>query len=310
MDVTTVIAAQNSKYKPVTVEKDIALEVDAGYLTVTDPNPIDPEAYKNDLETHLLDTARDGVQVLLNTLFSLPTQPSPDGPLAQLPTPTTALPRAKPLPKPKPPTKWEQFAAARGISKRKREKAVWDEEKGEWINRWGRDGKSRESEEQWLQEVPDNAPIDFDPGQQSRKERKERVAKNEKQQLRNIANAQSADQREAQKAELNRSIATSRVSTASMGRFDKKLAGEPKLRGVKRKFEPNELSGEAERKASMSIIASLERGGAAKKALKDGNKSDVLNVRKAVRFASGGRGGAALGRELNGSEKSTKKRRK
>jgi hypothetical protein len=30
----------------ITVEKEIPLEVDAGYLTVTDPNPIDEESYK------------------------------------------------------------------------------------------------------------------------------------------------------------------------------------------------------------------------------------------------------------------------
>jgi regulator of ribosome biosynthesis len=109
------------------------------------------------LENHLLTTARDGVQALLSTLFTLPTLSSPDGPLAQLPPPTTLLPRAKPLPKPKPPTKWERFAAAKGIQKKVREKKVWDEEKQEWVNRWGRDGKNKEKEEQWITEVPSNA---------------------------------------------------------------------------------------------------------------------------------------------------------
>lgn len=32
--------------KSVTVEKDIPLEVDAGFLTVTDLNPVDAETYK------------------------------------------------------------------------------------------------------------------------------------------------------------------------------------------------------------------------------------------------------------------------
>ena len=30
----------------IVVEKDIPLEVDAGFLTVTDPNPIDEDSYK------------------------------------------------------------------------------------------------------------------------------------------------------------------------------------------------------------------------------------------------------------------------
>ena len=71
------------------------------------------------------------------SLFSLPTTSSEDGPVAQLPPPTTQLPRAKPLPKPKPLTKWEKFAKAKGIQKKVREKKVWDEEKQEWVDRWG-----------------------------------------------------------------------------------------------------------------------------------------------------------------------------
>ena len=109
------------------------------------------------LEECLQSTARDGIQVLLASLFSLPTTSSEDGPLAQLPPPTTQLPRSKPLPKPKPPTKWEKFARAKGIQKTKKDKKVWDEEKQEWVNRWGKDGKNREVEEQWLTEVPANA---------------------------------------------------------------------------------------------------------------------------------------------------------
>lgn len=94
---------------------------------------------------------------MIAALYGLPTQPSPDGPLAQLPAPTTQLPRAKPLPKPKPPTKWERFAAAKGIQKTVREKKVWDEERQEWVNRWGKDGKNKEKEEQWIHEVKANA---------------------------------------------------------------------------------------------------------------------------------------------------------
>lgn len=78
---------------------------------------------------------------------------SENGPIAQLPDPITLLPREKPLPKPKPLTKWERYAKAKGISHVKKDKKVWDEEKQEWVNRWGRDGKNREGEDQWLHEV-------------------------------------------------------------------------------------------------------------------------------------------------------------
>jgi regulator of ribosome biosynthesis len=61
------------------------------------------------------------------------------------------------LPKPKPPTKWERFAAAKGIQKTKRDRREWDEERQEWVNRWGWKGKNKDKEEQWIHEVPNNA---------------------------------------------------------------------------------------------------------------------------------------------------------
>jgi regulator of ribosome biosynthesis len=113
--------------------------------------------YRADTEAYLQATARDGAQALINGLFDLPIRKSGDGPLAMLPPIETPLPRAKPLPKPKAPTKWEQFAAAKGIQKTRREKKVWDEEKQEWGQRWGRGAKNKQVEEQWAVEVPSNA---------------------------------------------------------------------------------------------------------------------------------------------------------
>jgi regulator of ribosome biosynthesis len=89
--------------------------------------------------------------------LQLPRRQSPDGPLTLLPPPTTLLPRTKPLPKPKPPTRWERFAAAKGIQKKRRERMIWDEERQDWVPRWGRGGKNKETEEAWLAEVKANA---------------------------------------------------------------------------------------------------------------------------------------------------------
>ena len=113
--------------------------------------------FSDNLEEYLQSTARDGVQTLIASLFSLPTTPSGDGPLASLPLPTTQLPRAKPLPKPKPLTKWEEFSKAKGIQHRKKDKKIWDEEKQEWVERWGWKGANKDKETQWLTEVPANA---------------------------------------------------------------------------------------------------------------------------------------------------------
>ena len=75
-----------------------------------------------------------------NELFSLPVAAEQGlvlGRVVELPHPSTRLPREKPLPKPKAPTKWEAYAKSKGIVKRKRSARVWDEEQGEWRGRHG-----------------------------------------------------------------------------------------------------------------------------------------------------------------------------
>ncbi|KAL5487707.1 RRS1 [Sanghuangporus weigelae] len=289
MDVSGILAAQAERHNAVPVEKDIQMQLDVGYLTVTDPNPIPAEEHNRELEAHLQSTARDGVQVLLSALLQLPTQSTSDGPLTLLPPPTTLLPRAKPLPKAKAPTKWERFAAAKGIQKKRKDRKVWDEERGEWVARWGKDAKNKEGEGQWITEVKANADVNANPEKELRDARKARVTKNEKQQLQNL----TAATRESRKSEIERTLATTRASTASMGKFDRTLEGEKKSRGVKRKFDPTERSVEEEKKASLALISKLDSSGRKRK----GGGDDVLNVRKAIRNASKGKGSVALAQE-------------
>ncbi len=84
--------------------------------------------------------------------------------------------------------------------------------------------------------------MDHDPRKVAREERKARVAKNEKQRQGNLARAHGpsssvadTNPREQRKKEITKTLSSARISTASMGRFDKKLEGEKKMRGVKRK---------------------------------------------------------------------------
>jgi len=211
-------------------------------------------------------------------------------------------------------TKWEKFAKEKGISHRKKEKAVWDEEKQEWVNRWGWKGKNKELEGQWLTEVPANADVDHDPSKIAREERKGRVAKNERQMAQNVARAQGESSisgpstREQRKNEINRTLATSRVSTASMGRFDKVLEGEKKSKGMKRKFEPAEAPVEQEKAANLALIQRMEKEPRQKKAKKD-TADSVLNVRKAIRSASRGKGSVALAKSSKGGRTKGKSRR-
>jgi regulator of ribosome biosynthesis len=73
----------------------------------------------------------------VNALFALPSQSVTGGRLAELPAPTTRIPRQQPLPKPKPLTKWQKFAQQKGITKRKRSKLAFDETSQTWKRRHG-----------------------------------------------------------------------------------------------------------------------------------------------------------------------------
>ncbi|KAN0123683.1 RRS1 domain containing protein [Lactarius tabidus] len=258
MDISDILAFQVYKLKSTIVKKDIPLNVDAGFLTVTDTNPIDKESYE-------YSTARDGVQLLLAALFNLPTLSSPEGPLTQHPLPTTQLPRTKPLPKSKPPTKWECIARAKGIQSQRRDKKIWDDERQTW-------------ETQWLREVPANADADYDLAKEARAKHKGRKV-------------------------IDRTLAMTRTSTASMGKFDRVLDGEKKLRGVKLKFDPIEKSVDAERIANMALLKQISETGRYSGMLR------VVNVCKAVQFTSGGQGAAALARK-SGSDGRQKRKGK
>lgn len=165
-----------------------------------DPNPLElPRS--EPLNVSLKATARDGTQSLLNQLLTTCpiTSSAQNGVLLTLPPPTTVLPRHKPLPTPKPPTKWELFARKKGIGKysnkpgaaladkERRKKLVYDEEKGEWVPRWGYKGKNK-SDDEWLVEVNEK---DWKKEEEaaakgssirglSRAERKARIRRNER----------------------------------------------------------------------------------------------------------------------------------
>lgn len=69
------------------------------------------------------------------------------------------MPREKPIPKEKEKTKWEKFAAKKGIkASRKDGKKIWDEEMGEWRDKYGFGARvlkrnPGEVERDWVQEV-------------------------------------------------------------------------------------------------------------------------------------------------------------
>ena len=75
----------------------------------------------------------------------------------------------------------------------------------------------------------------------------------------------------------------SKTSTASLGRFDKSIEGEPKARGVKRKFEGVvDADWKDEKAKAMDVLKGVESG--ERRKVKGTNKEEgSVNARKAVR---------------------------
>ena len=102
--------ASNSKMltgcRPVTVDKPIPLTFDLGNLAGFDTNPL-PLTTPTTLEDILYNVSRDSAQLLINQILTaIPLKSTQEGVYAELPDPITPIPREKPVPKPKEPTKW------------------------------------------------------------------------------------------------------------------------------------------------------------------------------------------------------------
>ncbi|KAF2456680.1 ribosome biogenesis regulatory protein, partial [Lineolata rhizophorae] len=169
----------------VAVEKPTPYTFDLGNLLANDANPLPPKPDEPALQA----AARDAAQALVNQLLTTcPATATASGNVVlALPDAATPLPREKPAPAAKEPTAWERFAARKGIRAKRRDergKLVYDEEKGEWVPRWGYKGKNKEAEQQWLVEVDAKREREkgeaLDPRKESREARKERVKRNER----------------------------------------------------------------------------------------------------------------------------------
>lgn len=108
-------AEKEASLKTTEVNKAIDIVIDEGNLLAVDGNPLDGGSLRSNKETYLSDLARDNIQALFNKVWDLKTERVGDAVVAQLPDPKTLLPREKPVPKPKPATKWEEYAKLKGI---------------------------------------------------------------------------------------------------------------------------------------------------------------------------------------------------
>lgn len=236
-----IIADADKELKLIQVEKDIPLELDAGNLAVDDINSLDENALRNSQQrdASLIPIGRDSIQTLIGHLFQLEKTTVDNLPYIVLPPPKTILPREKPVPKPKPMTKWEKYAKDKGIVKKKKEHKLWDEVAQDFVPRYGKLKVQVEKDKNWVMEVPRQSDPFEDQFVKAKVAKKERIAKNEYQRLRNIARARKegtpgvgvlrTDTRDI--ASLKKAMHFSLGATASLGKFQPRLPDEETITG-------------------------------------------------------------------------------
>lgn len=282
VDASQILA--KAKFLPHTVDKDDDLQYDLANLLAVDVHPIDPTAYGEDAEEHIKAVARENAQLLFNRIFSLPTEKAEVGILAVLPPATTKIPREKPVPKPKAPTRWELFRQVKGIQKRKKERLVWDENSQEWKPRYG-SHRANNEEDDWVIEAKDGDDPDVDPFEKRAEEKKEKIAKQKKNELRNRARGEKGELKslppvmavnnavpKTDKADIKSAIDIARTSTASMGVFTPALPGEKVKQKPSKKADHKADIGK-EKQTSLSVLD---------KVLGRNDKKSPLNINKAI----------------------------
>lgn len=295
-----ILEDRQKSLKSVSVDRVLAPTIDTHLLTIYDDNVVDYH------KTSTIDRCRDSTQLVINKIFEdLPTEMIDGQTYATLPKvqENIFLPREKPVPEAKKPTKWQKFAEMKGIKKKKQSRLVYDDETKQWVPRWGYKSKRSQKDREWAIEMPSNVADDTDMFQKRKDAKKARSDKNEFQRLRNIArNSSKAPDTsklgvnptgEGSKDDLNRVFHIAKKSTASLGKFDRKVKGEDETRekNKKRKFLNNTggaAAGQNERDRLLAIHKEIQKGG----------KEGVLNVKKATgRFIAGDQGEAGKGKK-------------
>ncbi|KAG8570733.1 hypothetical protein GDO81_011390 [Engystomops pustulosus] len=291
----------------ITVHKELELQFDLGNLLAIDPNPPDTKAFRQQNRAeYLRSLARDNTQLLINQLWTLPTERVQESVVVKLPDPSTRLPREKPVPKPRAPTRWEEFAKLKGIQKKKKTNLVWDEQHKEWRRRWGYN-RAKDNTKDWLIEVPSTADPGEDQFAKRMKAKKERVAKNELNRLRNLARADKGKvpgvgltpTSTPSKDMLGKAMHIAKRATASAGKFQDKLPKEkePKNMGKKRKFQPLLGDFKVEKNKQLDILKIMDSkkprmdvSKAVNKQMREEDAEAAAKRRKNPKKGKGGRG--------------------
>ena len=234
----------------------------------------------------------------------------------------TALPRSKPPPAPKEETRWSQFAKEKGLEDKKRGRKEWDEATGEWKVRYGMGSANKAKEEYPIMPAvagdPNADPWEHQKSQKRAKVEKNNLNRLKNQERTGAVPkgtaskyekkiTEDAHSRSVQKtreapgipldlssgsaskapgsrglANTKRALEMTRLSTASMGKFDAVRSGEGKQRRsgeelkIKRKGMTSIVSQTRSQESanSLKVLDSVLKGSAKKqKMIKTGQMS-------------------------------------
>lgn len=262
-----------------------AVELDLGSLYA-----FDPSAASTTDETTVKGFATTLTQAIFNALMELPSEIGPTGRGVSLPAPTSKLPRAKPIPQPRLPTKWEQFAQRKGIQKRKRSSLAFDEGQQTWKRRYGYDRANPGEVANPIMMAKPSDKVGEDPFTGAAAKKRKGVEQNRERQINNMKADRKAalggrsavpasvklaatlpehgrgrpQKRQEMDSAIHASAVRASKSTASMGKFDKKPAGATgatiaKAAVVRQKAKPVASKTGAEKAAQHSTIDRLLR---------------------------------------------------
>lgn len=264
--------------------------IDHGHFLVQDTSLLTTDTIPEVTESVITAHAKNNLILFFKDLFAMQKQQqgqddedrdydkAPDE--ITLPKPLLTLPRALPIPKEKPLTKWEKYRKEKGIEKKKRSRMVYSEIAQDWVPRWGKgSAKKIEEEVNWAKE-DDGSGID--PFAKSKQEKALAKAKQERKEIKNQINAikeqknkdnkpiskkqrkQAKIQKEINKLDEDKKNLSKRLeqvqqSTRSRGHFDKKVKNEKELNLIKKKRVDTEvlLNRKKERSRDKMIMESI-----------------------------------------------------
>ncbi|KAG5472284.1 hypothetical protein LSCM1_03683 [Leishmania martiniquensis] len=200
-------------------------QLDVGLLTVTDVSTVSGPMRR---EEDLMSSCTNALKALLGEFTTLPTEVKKSKyesatTLVQLPQPVMPLPREKALPKPKPLTAWQKFALKKGIDiHRKKANRVFDEDRQEWKDKWGKRAREDRDKYDWLREVKPGYMPTEDGGDPFLDDRRAKQARLEKQQKKEEHNKRRSEHLMRAQEEVKHLAAAARnLATASNGKFEK-----------------------------------------------------------------------------------------